>query len=107
MLRLGIGMFNRGAPVLLYVTALEMNEQGISHLHGLYQAGKPWRLSMSAALAAVESDQYAIYVGYGTKRCRLTPSRTCHVLEAVDRYGNDRLADLPLVTVGAATSPKA
>jgi hypothetical protein len=91
-----------GVP--LTVTATERAGDGsVTHLHGVYRGGRPWRLSMQDALAAVQAGHYIMSLRHGPTRVRLgIAGRPEPRLEARSRTGEDLLLTLPQVEIGQA-----
>ncbi|GAC1537816.1 MAG: hypothetical protein NVS2B4_17920 [Ramlibacter sp.] len=85
-------------PVPLTVSALELHSGRLTHLHGAYQGGQPWRLAVEDAVAAIEGRRYSLGVRSGRERCVLVRRDDAALrFQALDRCGNDVLPDVPVI----------
>lgn len=82
----------------LTVTALEMSAGRLTHLQGNHHAGRPWRLAVEDAIAAIQSRRYSLGVRSGRERCLLVRRGDLERgFVALDRFGTDLLLALPVI----------
>jgi hypothetical protein len=86
-------------PVPLRVVGLEREGGQIVAVHGLTQTGRPWRLPVDDAIAAVASRRYSLGLGQGSGRVNLqvVQDGATFTLTCFDEDGKDRLLELPEV----------
>ena len=75
-------------PVALTVTGVEREVDKITHLHGTFHHGKPWRLALVEVAEGIQNGRYTLSVSNGPSRQRLNfGSGVCsEILEKLPQF---------------------